>query len=73
MQRSGPAKPVKAVRHYLICTTKAKLDFVNVTKMFQNVSKHLVSKKGWNLAVLGRYGAAIFKLRLLFECSSCAS
>ena len=35
MQCSETAKPMKAVCHNVSCTVKAKLDFVNVTKLFQ--------------------------------------
>ena len=39
MQCSESAKPVKPVWHDVKCTVKAKLDFMNVTKLFQNISK----------------------------------
>ena len=38
MQCSESAKPVKAVWREMTCTVKAKLDFVKVTKLFQNVN-----------------------------------
>ena len=37
MQFSESAKAVKAVWNDMACTLKVKLDFVNVTKLFQNV------------------------------------
>ena len=45
MQFSYFVKPVKAVWHNGTYTVKAKLDFVNVTKLFQNVNKHVGMQK----------------------------
>ena len=73
MERSELAKPAKVVWHDLTCTANAKLDFVNVTKLFQNVNKHFGVQKRWKLVVLGQYRATIFKPRLLFECGICAT
>ena len=41
MQCFQSAKPMKAVWHGVTRTVKAKLDFVYVTKVFQNVNKHV--------------------------------
>ena len=53
MQCFQSAKPVIAVWHDLTSTVKAKLDFVFVKKVFQNVNKHLRILKAVNLALHG--------------------
>ena len=45
MQCSVSAKPERAVWHDVICTVKAKFDFLNVTKLFQNVKCNFNSLK----------------------------
>ena len=49
MQCVESAKPLKAVWHDVKCTLKAKPDFVNVTKLFQNVNKHFGMQKAAEL------------------------
>ena len=67
-------KPMKAARHGVTCTVKVKLDLLNVTKLFQNVNRHYCMQKAavfsptWTILC-----AAIFKPRLLLECSFCAT
>ena len=58
-QFSDFAKLVKAVWHKVTCTAKANLDFVNVTKFFQNVNKHFGMQKAVEFClprtILGRH------------------
>ena len=65
LEYSECAKPVKAVWHSVTSRVKAKLDFVNVTKLSENVNKQkknsLACKELSNLALHGRH----FPLRLL--------
>ena len=57
------ANAVKAAWHNLTCTVKAKLDFVNGTKLFQNVSKYFGMQRavefGLTLVILGRHFQAV--------------
>ena len=39
MRCSESAKPMQAVWHDVTCTAKAKLDFVNVTNLFQKCNQ----------------------------------
>ena len=50
MQCYESAKRVKAVWHKVTCTVKAILDFVSVTKLFQNLNKHFGMQKAAELS-----------------------
>ena len=50
MQCSEYATPVKAVRRDVMCTVNAKLDTVNVTKLFQYVNKHFWDAKSGSIS-----------------------
>ena len=61
-------KTWKAAWHDVTCTVKVKLDFVNVTKWFQNVNKQLGMQRAVEFTLHGWFWAAIFKPRPLCEC-----
>ena len=64
---------MKAAWHDVNCTVKPKLDFVNVTKLFQNVNKHFGMQKAAELSstwtILDRHFQAVASICVWLVCN----